>query len=83
MSNIEDMLSGKGKLEFGDKEQIKVIDERRKELEKNLYSVVIHGFGNAEFEVRADNEEEAREWAKDKLEDYDISVELIEEGERS
>jgi hypothetical protein len=83
MTNIEDMLSGKERLKFGDKEQIEAIDERRKEQEKNLYSVVIHVPGSAEFEVRADNKEDAMEWARDKLSDYDISVELIEEGEKS
>ena len=80
---IKDMLSGKEKLKFGDKEQIEALDEHRKNQEKNLYSIVIHTPAVVEFEVRADNEEDARDFARDKLQDYDISVELMEEGKNN
>lgn len=67
---FEDLLTGKVKLEFGNKEQIQVIDmhqawEKEKEEGSGTYRVSYAVSGTAYVDVYAENEDEARELADD------------------
>lgn len=82
MVNIEAMLAGKERLEFGNVEQIQAIrnyEEAQEEAEENLkiYLVEFSLSGSIEIEVMAEDETEAKEKARDEIdiysfEDYDV-----------
>lgn len=81
--NIEDMLSGKEKLEFGNEEQIEALnnyEEVQKECEEGLklFKVILYHSGSSEVEVEAYDEQEAGEKAKEEISDFDIEWEDIE-----
>ncbi len=83
MSNIEDMLSGKERLEFGNKELCEAIDrqeQREKEEKEGLkkYQVVFHHSGCSTVWVEAHDEEEAKEKANDEKDDEMIEWQDIE-----
>jgi len=67
---FEDLLEGRVKLEFGNKEQIEVIDryiaeKREKEEGSCMYRISYAVSGTAFVDVFAETEEEAREIADD------------------
>ncbi len=88
MIDFEDLKSGKVKLEFGNQEHIKAIDdevERLKELEETRgdYEVTFAVSGEAIITVEADDEDEAREFAEDAIsqndyDDLDLDFDFLE-----
>jgi len=79
MSHIEDLLSGKEKLQFGNTEQIKAIDEfteaqKEAEEDERIYVVSFGISGSYEIEISAFNEEEAEEKARDEFDFMDASI---------
>ena len=80
---IEDLLSGKVKLEFGNREQIETIDNYEKaQVEAReglkLYKVIFHFSGSADVDVEAYDEQDAIEKAKEEECDLDIEWEDLE-----
>lgn len=93
MIAFEDLASKKVKLRFGDKEQIECIKReanfQKEEKEAlSLFKVIVHYSGEAEMEVEALDEFDAREKAQEESHDLDIEwtgvehieVELIKES---
>ena len=83
---IEDLLSGKVKLEFGNKEQIEIIDNHEKAQDEDreglkLYKVTFHFSGSAEIDIEAYDEEDAIEKANEERHDLDIEWEDLEHTE--
>ena len=94
--NIEELLEGKKPLKFGDQEQIKCIDAFQKaqeEIEDGLlkYRVTFHYSGSVSVVVKAHDEEEAEELAKEEVDGEDIEwgtaqyveVDVIKEPENA
>ena len=92
MITFNDLASKKVKLKFGDKEQIECIDREagfQKEDKEalSLYKAIVYYSGEAEIEIEAVDEYEAREKVQEETHDLDIEwtgvehidVELIKE----
>lgn len=79
--NIQDLLDGKVKLEFGNKEQIQAIDfytvaQKEAEEGKKIYMVEIGLSGSVSVEVNANSEEEAEEIARDEFGPLEIDWDI-------
>lgn len=90
MITFEDLKSGKVKPEFGNSEHIEAIRLHQKHIEyeeaekaKKLYEVTLEVSGYSVVKVRAKDEEEAKELAKesytDNMEIEDVDIRDIEE----
>ena len=95
MSNIEKLLSGEEKLEFGNQEQIECIDSFQRvqeEAEEGLqrYRVTLWYSGSVFVDVEAHDEQEALEVAREEADFSEIEwedeehyeVELLKEAEK-
>lgn len=87
---MEDLLSGKVTLEFGNSEQINCIDrfqqaqaEEKENLEmgKKWYTVDVYYSGSSKIDVQAYDEFEAEELARDEISYEEIEWEDIEHTE--
>ena len=77
--DIKDLQSGKVKLEFGNQEQVKVIDEYqegREHPEDKHYRVEVEISGEETYYVWARNEDEAWEKIEEEGWHYDIETEI-------
>lgn len=83
---IKDLLEGKKPLKFGDQEQIDCIDRYQRaqeEVEEGLrkYRVILHYSGSVSIDVKAHDEEEAKELANEESDCEEIEWDGVEHVE--